>query len=100
MIQLTANNPTGLPLSERQDIEAAKAAIRAAGSALEPARATARQLVNIAGEALPGIDDVTIGRVLLWTASVIQQLADTGHGPKSMGNIFILAAVDLTAEEQ
>lgn len=86
--------------SERQDIEHAKAIIRAGGPALEANRATARQLVDVARQALPGIDEVSIGRVLLLSAAVVQQLAATGHNPDSMGNVITLAAIDLTASEQ
>ncbi|MFB4265345.1 hypothetical protein [Nonomuraea sp. GTA35] len=84
---------------EREDLASAAAAIRAAGSALEKDRATARQFADVARSALEGIDEVTIGRVLLLVAAAIPQLQRTGHDPRTIGNVFTLAAIDLTASD-
>lgn len=82
---------------EREDLSRALAAIRAAGPALDRDRATARQFADLARSALPGVDEVTIGRVLLLASAAIPQLLATGHDPHNIGNVFVLAAIDFTA---
>lgn len=88
-----------LTQQEREDLASAAAAIRAAGPALERDRATARQFADLARSILEGVDEVTIGRVLLVAAAAISQLQKTGHDPRAIGNVFVLAAIDLTADD-
>lgn len=85
--------------AEREDLAAALAAIRAAGPALDTDRATARQLTDIARATFPDISEVEVGRVLFFAAAAVARLASIGTDPRSMGNVFTLAAIDLTAVE-
>jgi hypothetical protein len=82
---------------EREELAVVLAAIRAAGPALDADRATAVEIADLARTALPDIDEVETGRVLFFVAAAVRQLASTGHDPLAMGNVFTLAAIDLTA---
>ncbi len=86
-----------LPSYVRDDLARVAEGIRAAGPALDPERAAARHLADGLRENLPDLDEVAIGRVALYLASNVATMAAAGYDPRRIGNVFILAAVDLTA---
>jgi len=84
---------------EREDLYSTLAAIRALGPALDRDRAAARQIADAARRALPDVDEVTIGRVLLLVSASLPQLRGAGHDLRSAENILALSAARLTVPD-
>ncbi|MEU6718265.1 hypothetical protein ABZ897_42935 [Nonomuraea sp. NPDC046802] len=82
--------------TERAQFAGVMQAIRAGGAHLENSRAVGRELADFLRRVLPGIDDVTIGRVLHKAAMEIATRRDTATTDEIIG-AFTLAAFDLAA---
>ncbi len=81
-----------------EDIARVAAAIRDAGPALDPARTAARYFADDLRKVMPEIDEVIVGRVLLYAAAYAGVMAADGRDAVTIGNVFTLAGIDMAAE--
>ncbi|TDD12891.1 hypothetical protein [Nonomuraea diastatica] len=90
---------SGLTATERAQFAAVLQTIRAAGSGLEGSRAAGRELADKLRIVLPGIDEVTMGRVLSKAGIEIAMRQQAGATAGDIAAAFTMAAIDLVAPE-